>query len=318
VKRRNKAVEVVVVPENRLTTVTERLAPLVQTATGRLGPLAQSASQRVVPLAVSAAGRVTPLYVSAAGRVTPLYTSVAGRLTPLVVTAAGAIGPYAASARQRGVQAAQDAVGKLGPQVEDALSRVSPAVDAARLKVSDDLVPRLTEALGAAASAPVVVEASKRGRATLAAAKGELTLPAEVPARKASWVKRGALVAALGGVAAVAVRQFLGSKDADWQAARPSAPYAAPRSDSGSGWSAATGTTGTTGTSSEVGPDASSKPPGDVRPAGGEELGLGDVEVAEVPPGPTEAGISPSDPITVLADPTVLNTDESPGTTDRH
>ena len=34
---------------------------------------------------------------------------------------------------------------------------------------------------------------------------------------------------ALAGVAAVAARKFLGSADADWQAARPSAPYTPPQ-----------------------------------------------------------------------------------------
>ena len=65
------------------------------------------------------------------------------------------------------------------------------------------------------------------GQATLAAAKGELVLPP--PKKKRRWLKRFAVLAALAGVAAVAARKFLGSADADWQAARPSAPYTPPQ-----------------------------------------------------------------------------------------
>ena len=96
----------------------------------------------------------------------------------------------------------------------------------ARDKVSDDLLPRLSGALTAAAASPIAVEAAKRGQATLAAAKGELTLPE--PKKKGRWVKRLAIVAAVTAVAVVAFRKFFGTKDADWQAARPSTPYAPP------------------------------------------------------------------------------------------
>ena len=102
----------------------------------------------------------------------------------------------------------------------------APAVDVARDKVSDDLLPRLSGALTAAAASPIAVEAAKRGQATLAAAKGELSLPE--PKKKGRWVKRLAIVAAVTAVAVVAFRKFFGTKDADWQAARPSTPYAPP------------------------------------------------------------------------------------------
>jgi len=76
---------------------------------------------------------------------------------------------------------------------------------------------------------PIVTEATKRGEATLAAAKGELVMPEPVlTKKKGRWLKRLAFVAVLGGIAVVVARRFLGSKDADWQAARPTAPYAPP------------------------------------------------------------------------------------------
>jgi hypothetical protein len=81
--------------------------------------------------------------------------------------------------------------------------------------------------LSVAAGAPVVVEAKKRGKAAVAAAKGELELPEEKKKRR--WLKRLAIVAAIAGVAVVVARKFLGRRDADWQAARPTTPYAPSR-----------------------------------------------------------------------------------------
>ena len=68
-----------------------------------------------------------------------------------------------------------------------------------------------------------MVEAKKRGKATVAAAKGELELPEEK--KKSRWFLWLALAAGVVGVAVILIRKFLGSKDADWQAARPTTPY---------------------------------------------------------------------------------------------
>lgn len=204
------------------------VGPLAASAAGRVGPLAQQAAERVAPLAQQAAGYVTPYAHQAADFVTPYAHQAVELVGPYATSAAGRVGPLAQSARERGAQAAHDAVEAVGPKLDEALSRVSPAVGAARDKaldkVNDDLLPKLGEALSAAAATPVVLEATKRGRATLAAARGELELPQAK--KKRSWFKRLALIAALAGVAAVVARQLLGSKDADWQAARPAAPYA--------------------------------------------------------------------------------------------
>jgi hypothetical protein len=94
--------------------------------------------------------------------------------------------------------------------------------------MSSEILPKLSEALSAAAGTPVVVEVTKRGKAAVAAAKGELELPTEKK-KKSRWLKRLAIVAAIAGVAVVVVRKFLGAKDADWQAARPTTPYAPPQ-----------------------------------------------------------------------------------------
>jgi hypothetical protein len=206
------------------------LSPYAQNAAGQIGPLAQSAAAKVAPLAAAAAVRVTPYAHQAADLVTPYAQQAADFVTPyahqaadLVTPYTKQVGPLATAAVQRGAHAAQEAVEALGPKLEEARDLVTPAVEAARDRVTDDLLPRLGEALSAAAAAPVVVEATKRGRATIAAARGELELPA--PRKKGRWLKRLAIILAVAGVAAVVVRKLLGSKDADWQAARPTTPY---------------------------------------------------------------------------------------------
>lgn len=223
----------------------ERVGPLAGAAAERfgaaaagVGPLAHSAAERLAPLAASAAERVGPLAHTAAGRVTPLAAAAAAAAAPFAHQAAEAVSPYAHqaaerlspladSAKQRGAQIAHDAVDRFGPALDDAFDRVGPAVDAARGKVSDDLLPKLTAALSAAAASPVVTEAVHRGQATLAAAKGDLVLPPEK--KKGRWLKRFAVVGAIAAVAYVLARRFLGSKDSDWQAARPTTPYSPPK-----------------------------------------------------------------------------------------
>lgn len=234
----------------------DRVGPLVHNAADRVGPLAQAAADRVAPYAHSAADRIAPLAHTAADRVAPLAQSAAERVSPLAHQAAELVtpyahqarelvtpyahqavelvgpyaqqakervGPYASTARQLSAQAAHDAVEALGPKLDDAFERVTPAVEAARERVANDLLPRLSGALSAAAAAPVVVEATKRGKATMAAAKGELALPE--PKKKRSWGKRLAIVAAVAAVAAVVIRKLLGDKDNAWKA-QPTTPYA--------------------------------------------------------------------------------------------
>ena len=98
--------------------------------------------------------------------------SSATRWVPYAQQVSDTVGPYAKSARQRSAQVAHDAVEKFGPVFEDALDRVPPAVEAAKIKMHDDVFPKLAEALAAAAAAPLVVEATDRGKAVAAEAAG--------------------------------------------------------------------------------------------------------------------------------------------------
>jgi hypothetical protein len=203
-----------------------KVGPLVHGAADRIDPMAHSAADwvgaaadRVGPLTHAAADRVSPLALSAADRVGPYAQAAMGRVSPYAHLATAKVGPLASGAKKRSAHVAQEALEKIGPRLDE-------AIDAGRHKVSDDLIPKLAGALSVAAGSPIVAEATRRGQATLAAAKGELVLPP--PKKKRRWLKRFAVLAALAGVAAVAARKFLGSADADWQAARPSAPYTPP------------------------------------------------------------------------------------------
>jgi hypothetical protein len=209
----------------------DRLGPLAQSAAGRVGPITHEAAERLSPLAHSAADRIAPLANQAVDRVSPYAQQAVSKVSPYAQQAAERITPIATSARQQGARVAHDALEKIGPILDEALEKVSPAVDAARGKMSEEILPKLSEVLSAAAGTPVVVEATKRGKAAVAAAKGELELPEEKKKKKKSrWLMRIAIVAAIAGAAVFVIRRFLGSRDADWQAARPTTPYAPPRS----------------------------------------------------------------------------------------
>jgi hypothetical protein len=192
--------------------------PLVQTAAARAVPLAQTAAERVAPLAGQAVTFAAPYAQQAVDAVTPYAQHAADVVTPYAHTVAEKVGPYAerlAPLAAGGALAAHEAA-----------ERIGPAVEAARDRVSEELLPRISTALTAAAASPIAVEASKRGRAVYSAARGELSLPEVEEEKGGSWLKRLAVVAAVAGVVALVARRFLGGgKDSGWQAARPSAPY---------------------------------------------------------------------------------------------
>jgi hypothetical protein len=205
-----------------------------------------------VPLATHAVTAISPYAHSAAEAVSPYAHTVADRVAPYAAKAGERLAPLAAG----GAHAAHEAAERVGPALEEAYHRVGdtygkvgPAFESAKDRMSEELLPKLSTALGAAAASPIAVEAVKRGRATVAAARGELTLPE--PRKSGSWVKRVAVVAAVAGVVALVARKLLGgSTDSGWQAARPSTPTTSP----------ATGTAGST----------TSTTPATSEPSGGE------------------------------------------------
>lgn len=162
------------------------------------------------------------------------------RLQPLLEQAAEKVGPLADDAKKRAEHArvvaakyAADTLDQVQPQINEALDKVTPAVERAQRAVQKDLIPKLIELLHEAAENPAVVgilenardvadEVESRGHATVAAVKGELELPKK---SKGKTFVKIAVVGALLGAAAVAVRTFLGSKDQGWAPHEPSPAY---------------------------------------------------------------------------------------------
>ncbi|MGA4507074.1 hypothetical protein ACQB6R_05075 [Propionibacteriaceae bacterium G1746] len=187
-----------------------------------------------------------------------------------VTAAVAALSDYLTQAQDKVAPAARTAIGKtldaagtartqLEPHLADAYAAVAPTLDQAKHKVNEDLVPRLAELRHAAGSKvsedllPRIAElrqtaeqdarvqdAIGRGTAAWAALKGEAATveaaTAELePVKKKSLGATIAKVAAVGALlagAAVAVRQFLLSKDDGWTAHEPSPAYTpTPRAD---------------------------------------------------------------------------------------
>ena len=262
-------------------TAADRLGPLAQSAAERVGPITHDAAERLAPLAHSAADRIAPLANQAVERVSPYAQQAVGKVSPYAQQAVERIGPIATSAKQQSARAAYDAVERIAPVLDEALERLSPAVEAARGKVAGELVPKLAEALSAAAAVPVVAEATQRGKAGSAAANGELELPKEK--KKGRWLMRIAVVAAIAGAAVFVARRVLGGRDADWQAARPTTPYAPPRPAGAAGTGQSTAAPVVDGAVAEAGDDDQ----------GGVSAHLLNLEAdgAAVPDQPAEGGV---------------------------
>lgn len=236
---RDKAAPVVDQTKDRIQpladTAREKLTPVADQAKEKLAPAADQAKQKLAPVAEQAKGRGQDIAGQAKERLAPVADQARERGLGLAEQAKeqGAhltelLAPLAAAAVAQASQAKDKAV----PLVGTAQEKVSPAVETARAKVQDDLVPSLLDLLHQAEAHPAVSEATTRGKATVAALKGEIAVPE--PDKKSSAGQKVAKVAAAGAVlaaVAVAVRTFLGSKDDEWTAHQPSAAYVPSEED---------------------------------------------------------------------------------------
>ncbi|MEO7587239.1 MAG: hypothetical protein ABIS84_04350, partial [Arachnia sp.] len=145
------------------------------------------------------------------------------RASEMLADAQKAAGPVAHDAKVRTADFAAKRLDAWEPHIKDALDKVTPVVDAARDRVSDDFLPKLQQLLHEAAENPVVVEAGRRGEATVQALKGELE-PKRKKSKFKGFVKFIAISAAVAGAVA-AVRHFLTPKDDGWTAHEPSKAY---------------------------------------------------------------------------------------------
>lgn len=201
------------------------LPPLAEQAKEMASPHLAQASERLTPVAATAKERLAPALATAKEQLGPAATKARERVAPAAASAVEHLAPLAATAIDRSADLAQQARTQLGPHVHEAIDRAQPHLEHARQRVQEDLVPHLTELLHQAAEHPAVAEASTRGTAALAALRGDVEVRgSHVVSRRRNRLATVAKVMAAGALlaaAAVAVRQFLASKDEGWQAHEP-------------------------------------------------------------------------------------------------
>lgn len=248
------------------------LSPLVATATEKASETASKlrdiASQQVGPIADQAREKTSPFVSQASERIAPLAATAADFAQQARSQASDRIAPLAATAVDRTVEFANQTRSNLAPTWQDAVDRAQPHLDNARSRVQDDLVPHFADLLHQATDHPAVAEATKRGAATFAAMKGDLALPEDEPrSRLLPRLVKVAVAGAVLAAAAVAVRQFLGSKDDGWTAHEPSSAYVPPTADATSPTSSAATTSAASTAAASVDDQAGAPAPEDTAPA---------------------------------------------------
>jgi Family of unknown function (DUF5324) len=159
-------------------------------------------------------------------------TGLADKIAPQVESAVGTArekaGPLLAEARE-----------KAAPVLTEAREKAAPAMNDARDKFTSDVLPVITAAIAAAGEATEDVrgESKKRGKAAVAALKGEV----EAPAKKKHRFRKFLLVLGLGGaVAFVAKKLSDRPSTTTWESTptpppAPAAPAGAHKADTSEG-----------------------------------------------------------------------------------
>ncbi len=202
-------------------TAADRGAALVEQALDALAPLLEQASEKLEQASDrtgKARQQLHPYTDTAKERIAPLAETAKERIAPLAETAKD----RADTARKTVAPLAATAAAGIAHKAKE---QVEPGIDQARQKVQEELVPQLLELLHQAEQHPAVHEATKRSTAAAAALRGDLALPEK---KKRSVVGTAGKVAASGALlaaVAVAVRQFLATKDDAWTAHQPSTAY---------------------------------------------------------------------------------------------
>ena len=144
------------------------------------------------------------------------------------------IAPTVEGAREKASPLLADARDKVAPLVADARDKAGPALNDARERITTEVIPAITAALAAAGEATEDVrgETKKRGKAAVAALKGEV----EAPTRKKHRFRNLMIVLGLGGIAA-AVAKKLSDRQATtaWQSSYTPTPAAATPDEDTSG-----------------------------------------------------------------------------------
>jgi hypothetical protein len=149
---------------------------------------------------------------AAVERGTAALAGAKDRIVPVALDAKDRLMPLAAEAAERIVPLMQEAAAKARPAVTTAVARVTDVVDS-------EVKPRLVELLDDAQRDAHVTEAAKRSRATVAALRGDLALPADTTKsrKKGHPILKAIGVAVIVALIVAAVRNMLGPRDDGWE-----------------------------------------------------------------------------------------------------
>lgn len=181
-----------------LTSAVERGTAALSTAKERLLPVALDARERIIPLALDAKQHIVPLALDAKDHLPPLAAEAVDRVAPLMQGAAAK---------------AQEAAAKARPVVTTAVTRVTEVV-------GTEVKPRLADLLDEAQRDQRLSEATKRGRAAVAALRGDLPMPEDeepAPQSKHHPVLKALGIALLIGIGIAILRTLFSARDDDWE-----------------------------------------------------------------------------------------------------
>ena len=143
------------------------------------------------------------------------------------------VAPTVESAREKAAPLIADAREKAAPLVADAREKAGPALAAGKDRLTTEVLPAITAAIAAAGEATEDMrgETKKRGKAAVAALKGEV----EAPEKKKHRLRKALILLGLGGIVA-AVAKKLSDRPATtaWQSSYTPTP-AAPAASTPSG-----------------------------------------------------------------------------------
>jgi hypothetical protein len=158
-------------------------------------------------------------------------TDLGSRIGPTVESARDKAAPVLAEAREKAAPVLADARDKAAPLLADARERTAPALAEAKERLTHDVLPVITAAIAAAGEATEDVreETSKRGKAAVAALKGEVEAP-----KKKHRLRNLLLVLGLGGIVATVAKKLSDREPTTaWQSSYTPTPAATSTADNG-------------------------------------------------------------------------------------
>jgi F0F1-type ATP synthase membrane subunit b/b' len=131
--------------------------------------------------------------------------TVVDRANALAGDLADKIGPHVESARDKAAPVISDVRSKTGPMIADARDKAAPVLGDAKDRFNSDVLPLIAAAAAAASEATEEAreETRKRGKATVAALRGDVE-----PPKKKHRLRKLLILAGLGGIAAFVAKKL--------------------------------------------------------------------------------------------------------------